>query len=279
VLGSSWNMGSRRGAQRREQRHAKRALARLERGSKKSYANQKGGANQRGSDRHRAQPDGDEHMVVVRNGKAVRMKGADPEESAPRQRPSSKQSAVIEPTEPARFSEIQKKVRALEKKQRQLEVLKAQVRRGFELDAQQQAKLRRERHLEAAIRQARVELGEEGGAGEGEQDDDADDDGDDEEESPKMAAPSAPQTSAPQKAPSAEQPEGSEAALEIDQRTSQPTSRSKLAQRRQAKRDRHLASLDSKRAMLSAKERLKEEQQTARRAGSERARKGGSSAA
>ena len=40
-------MGIRRGAARRELRHAKRALARAERGSQK-YANQKGGGPQKG---------------------------------------------------------------------------------------------------------------------------------------------------------------------------------------------------------------------------------------
>ena len=133
-------MGQRRGAARREQRHAKRALARAERGVQK-YANQKGGARPAkgkgsGSSARRRKAlqqqlqqqtaDDDDEMVVVSGGEAKRL-------GAP---PNSSEAA------PARFTDTEKKVRALSKKLRQLDELRQRARRGLVLDEQQRAKLR-----------------------------------------------------------------------------------------------------------------------------------------
>lgn len=74
-------------------------------------------------------------MVVIRDGTAVRVgeRGCDPTEL-----PSDNES----PPEPVeRFSRAEKKCRALHKKLREIEQLKARLQQGIELDAQQQASL------------------------------------------------------------------------------------------------------------------------------------------
>lgn len=63
-------------------------------------------------------------MVVVKDGVATRADGAEPEEEA----------------EPERFSSLEKKIRALEKLKKSITDLKARMKRGFELDPQQQAR-------------------------------------------------------------------------------------------------------------------------------------------
>eukprot|EP00965_Chrysotila_dentata_P137406 4545245-Pleurochrysis_carterae.AAC.2 len=219
-------MGQRRGAARREKRLAKRMLARAERGSQK-YANQKGGIKKSGkriARRPYIQED-DEKMIVVRGGEPTVVGGAFPDGTAPARGATTNQpSADAEDgaSEEDLVTSLQKKVgatsygsrhslcfadlmlvRAIEKKLRSLEPLKQKLRKGIELDPQQQTrprhllhhqrcavlvhqvKLRHESLLRQELEQFQAELDEEmKEAGEEEEDEDGveDDDDDDEEE-------------------------------------------------------------------------------------------------
>uniref|UniRef100_A0A7S4EXB1 Uncharacterized protein n=1 Tax=Chrysotila carterae TaxID=13221 RepID=A0A7S4EXB1_CHRCT len=182
-------MGQRRGAARREKRLAKRMLARAERGSQK-YANQKGGIKKSGkriARRPYIQED-DEKMIVVRGGEPTVVGGAFPDGTAPARGATTNQpSADAEDgaSEEDLVTSLQKKVRAIEKKLRSLEPLKQKLRKGIELDPQQQVKLRHESLLRQELEQFQAELDEEmKEAGEEEEDEDGveDDDDDDEEE-------------------------------------------------------------------------------------------------
>ena len=69
-------------------------------------------------------------MVVVKDGAATRVGGEAQGEVQEEE----------EEAEPERFSSLEKKIRALEKRKKSIVELKQRMRRGFELDAQQQAR-------------------------------------------------------------------------------------------------------------------------------------------
>jgi len=173
---------ARAGAARREKRQAKRVLARAERGSQK-YRDQKGGGiqkslrpprNKHGKGRGRRfdedgpapeEADEDADMVVVRDGKPTR--------------PSTTPEEPDEDAELERFTEVEKKIRSLEKQKRSLGRLKERVRAGFELDAQQQTKLRSEAAIDRDLARFRSLLGKQllaADAANGQEDDEDDDD-------------------------------------------------------------------------------------------------------
>eukprot|EP00316_Scyphosphaera_apsteinii_P005079 CAMPEP_0119342474 /NCGR_PEP_ID=MMETSP1333-20130426/104821_1 /TAXON_ID=418940 /ORGANISM="Scyphosphaera apsteinii, Strain RCC1455" /LENGTH=282 /DNA_ID=CAMNT_0007354699 /DNA_START=37 /DNA_END=885 /DNA_ORIENTATION=+ len=152
---------ARRGAARREKRHAKRVAARAERGDQK-YAMQKGGINKKHKHAGFAQTS-DDQVVVVRNGKPLRLGGASDEEErdCADSVPDGDGAAALEEIKWSRLNRTAKKVRALEKKLRQLEQLKARMRAGVELDAQQQAKLRQEAQVMLDLLHFKEELDKE----------------------------------------------------------------------------------------------------------------------
>ena len=135
-------------AGRREQRHAKRDVARATRDTK--YANQKGGGIGKKGRKLRA-PGGDDDdapMAVIRDGKAVYVGAEKPlhTEPAAAEAPPDEAHAANE-----RFTSAQKKARALRKKLRRVSELKARRRRGEELDSAQQALLREEPTLKQEL--------------------------------------------------------------------------------------------------------------------------------
>ena len=76
-------------------------------------------------------------MVVVNDGAAARVSGGS---AAPHMEGEGEEDEEPEAAEAERFSSLEKKIRALEKKKKAVADLKRQMRRGFELDAQQQAR-------------------------------------------------------------------------------------------------------------------------------------------
>ena len=88
-------------------------------------------------------------------------------------------SAGVLAAELERFTKVEKKIRSLEKQKRSLEQLKERVRSGFELDAQQQMKLRSEAAVNRDLARFRSILGKQLLIADaaGEEDDDDDDDG------------------------------------------------------------------------------------------------------
>ena len=167
--------------------------------------------------------DEEEPMVVIRNGQAVRMGSAvNPVQAAV-------QAALDgDSDDEDERSTIQKKLRALRKKLRQLHDIKQRRRKGEELDAQQKAKLRTEAQLEQDIARFEKELGEIDGAQDGDSEDGGEAAGEGEVEAVALAV---------------VQPKGESA----------PASGSVLQQRRELKRQRHLEQLERKRLALDAK--------------------------
>ena len=164
--------------------------------------------------------DEEEPMVVIRNGQAVRMGSAVQ---------AAVQAALDgDSDDDDERSTIQKKLRALRKKLRQLHDIKQRRRKGEELDAQQKAKLRTEAQLEQDIARFEKELGEIDGAQDGDSEDGGEAAGEGEVEAVAVAV---------------VQPKGESA----------PASGSVLQQRRELKRQRHLEQLERKRLALEAK--------------------------
>lgn len=136
----------------RERRHAKRAAAQASRPTK--YANQKGGGIQKARRHHgsgkrdRASDvtaeSSEEPMVVIRDGKAVWAGGDEPAGQDPAPVP---ESDVADD----RFTSAEKKLRALKKKFRRVLELKQRRRGGEELDGAQLKILRTEASLRAEI--------------------------------------------------------------------------------------------------------------------------------
>ncbi|KAL1506933.1 hypothetical protein AB1Y20_007797 [Prymnesium parvum] len=161
---------ARRGAARREKRLAKREIAKEERGNQK-YKNQKGSISKRERKRGksetwggRAESEAADEMVVIRNGKPVKLSGEAGSDSA---------DEAEEPPVAERFTRAQKKLRALQKKLRDIEALKASRKQGVALDPQQQAKLRGEGELlkklqkiESVVQKEKAEAEERGDADE-----------------------------------------------------------------------------------------------------------------
>ena len=175
--------------------------------------------------------DEEEPMVVIRNGQAVRMGSAvNPVQAAV-------QAALDgDSDDDDERSTIQKKLRALRKKLRQVHDIKQRRRKGEELDAQQKAKLRTEAQLEQDIARFEEELGEIDGAqgGSSEGGGEAADEG--EVEAVAVAV-----------QPTVQLPTGE----------SSPASGGVLQQRRELKRQRHLEQLQRKRLALEAKKARK----------------------
>ena len=142
-------------AGRRDQRIAKRAVAKASRTTK--YANQKGGITKKAW-RHggapEADPEDDAPMAVIRDGKAVWAGGADStdKDAAPVEEPAEIDAAD------QRFSSAEKKLRALKKKLRRVQEIKDRRRRGEELDGAQQALLRTLPQLTAEVARFEAEV-------------------------------------------------------------------------------------------------------------------------
>jgi len=151
----------RAGAARREIRQAKRAIARAESGKKKGKRIAKADVPRR----------------TAKRG-ATGLRAPHPEkQAAAKKRPEAEPEPVDE-MEP-RFTDAEKKLRALEKKLRAVKAIRALVARGVETDAQQQSKLRSEKALLAQLEAIRAEVQAEeeadgcgGGGGGGGDDDD-----------------------------------------------------------------------------------------------------------
>lgn len=130
-------MGKARAA-RREQRQAKRAVARDSRTTK--YANQKGGIGKsvnRLSATFRTATDNEPPIAVIRNGKALWLGAESADTSA---------TEPVDETVGEHDDQLSahKKLRALHKKLRRIADLKERRRSGLELDGQQRALLLRE---------------------------------------------------------------------------------------------------------------------------------------
>ena len=148
----------RAGAARREIRQAKRAIARAESGKKKGKRIAKADVPRR----------------TAKRG-ATGLRAPHPEkQAAAKKRPEAEPEPVDE-MEP-RFTDAEKKLRALEKKLRAVKAIRALIARGVETDAQQQSKLRSEKALLAQLEAIRAEVQAEeeadGGGGGGGDDDD-----------------------------------------------------------------------------------------------------------
>uniref|UniRef100_A0A7S0LC83 Uncharacterized protein n=1 Tax=Coccolithus braarudii TaxID=221442 RepID=A0A7S0LC83_9EUKA len=282
-------MGQRRGAARREQRQAKRAVARAERGDQK-YRNQKGGTPlhlKKGKRISKRRPEhgGDEEvedqMVVVRDGRPTVSGGRAPLHSGN----ARASEAVLEGEEDtdARFTATEKKVRALEKKLKHVTKLKATQAQGFELDAQQQAKLRAEKKLRQELAQFQEQLeleraaeGEDEGDEDGEVEgdiagEDGDGDGDSDEDmedagGPPTAAP-IPRFGAGQVATQRASKSGKTSWAEVapTDPLPGPVSVGRLAQRRIEKARKLEERRQRKRARADAKESEREAAKAARR--------------
>jgi len=138
-------MGKARAA-RREQRQAKRAVAKESRGTK--YANQKGGIGkrQRSSVHHASASVSDEApMAVIRDGTAMWLGAEGP--AAPTSAPKHEEALDASDELPT----AHKKLRALRKKLRHVAELRERRRRGEELDGAQQALLRGEAALREEV--------------------------------------------------------------------------------------------------------------------------------
>jgi hypothetical protein len=176
--------------------------------------------------------DEEEPMVVIRNGQAVRMGSAvNPVQAAV-------QAALDgDSDDDDERSTIQKKLRALRKKLRQVHDIKQRRRKGEELDAQQKAKLRTEAQLEQDIARFEEELGEIDGAQDGGSEDggEAADEGEVEAVAVAVVQPT----------------------VQLPTGESAPASGGVLQQRRELKRQRHLEQLQRKRLALEAKKARK----------------------
>ena len=173
--------------------------------------------------------DEEEPMVVIRNGQAVRMGSAVQ---------AAVQAALDgDSDDDDERSTIQKKLRALRKKLRQLHDIKQRRRKGEELDAQQKAKLRTEAQLEQDIARFEEELGEIDGAQDGGSEDGGEAADEGEVETVAVAVVQ----------PTEQLPTGESA----------PASGGVLQQRRELKRQRHLEQLQRKRLALEAKKARK----------------------
>ena len=208
-------------AGRRMQRHEKRQVAKATRDTK--YEKQKGGI---GKPQHRKKiihsgavtEDDNRPMAVIRDGKAVYL-NADGQKEEPEEIDGDTTEEVFDGDDgEERFTSAQKKLRALKKKVRKLEALKARRRRGEELDAAQQSLLMREESLRKQLRKF------EEAAGEAEDDDAVD-----------AAAPAEPE-------PDEDDEEEEAAALPPPELAGL----SKIEQRRALKRQRHQESLKKK---------------------------------
>ena len=173
--------------------------------------------------------DEEEPMVVIRNGQAVRMGSAVQ---------AAVQAALDgDSDDDDERSTIQKKLRALRKKLRQVHDIKQRRRKGEELDAQQKAKLRTEAQLEQDIARFEEELGEIDGAQDGGSEDGGEAADEGEVETVAVAVVQ----------PTEQLPTGESA----------PASGGVLQQRRELKRQRHLEQLQRKRLALEAKKARK----------------------
>lgn len=173
--------------------------------------------------------DEEEPMVVIRNGQAVRMGSAVQ---------ATVQAALDgDSDDDDERSTIQKKLRALRKKLRQVHDIKQRRRKGEELDAQQKAKLRTEAQLEQDIARFEEELGEIDGAQDGGSEDGGEAADEGEVETVAVAVVQ----------PTEQLPTGESA----------PASGGVLQQRRELKRQRHLEQLQRKRLALEAKKARK----------------------
>ena len=164
---------AKKSAGRREQRIAKRQVAKETRSTK--YKNQKGGAITKqqgklgkvrttGADH---EEDDGEDMAVVRGGKAIWSRSTEPDPNA--------QPDPESDVEDQRFSSVEKKLRALKKKMRKLQMLKQRRKKGFELEQNQMMLLRTEATLATQI-----SVFEEEGASAQQAQEEEDDDDDDE---------------------------------------------------------------------------------------------------
>lgn len=173
--------------------------------------------------------DEEEPMVVIRNGQAVRMGSAVQ---------AAVQAALDgDSDDDDERSTIQKKLRALRKKLRQVHDIKQRRRKGEELDAQQKAKLRTETQLERDIARFEEDLGEIDGAQDGGSEDGGEAADEGEVETVAVAVVQ----------PREQLPTGESA----------PASGGVLQQRRELKRQRHLEQLQRKRLALEAKKARK----------------------
>jgi len=153
----------RAGAARREIRQAKRAIARAESGKKKGKRIAKADVPRR---------------TAKRGATGLRAPPLPEKQAAAKKRPEAEPEPIDE-MEP-RFTDAEKKLRALEKKLRAVKAIRALVARGVETDAQQQSKLRSEKALLAQLESIRAEVQAEeaadggggGGGGGGGDDDD-----------------------------------------------------------------------------------------------------------
>ncbi|EOD27456.1 hypothetical protein EMIHUDRAFT_235803 [Emiliania huxleyi CCMP1516] len=130
----------RAGAARREIRQAKRAIARAESGKKKGKRIAKADVPRR---------------TAKRGATGLRAPPLPEKQAAAKKRPEAEPEPVDE-MEP-RFTDAEKKLRALEKKLRAVKAIRALVARGVETDAQQQSKLRSEKALLAQLESIRAE--------------------------------------------------------------------------------------------------------------------------
>ena len=167
-------MGKARAA-RRDQRIMKRQVAMESRDTK--YAHQKGGISKKAQARRGGtglRNEEEAPMAVIRDGKPVWLGGG-----GNVSRPTEPVDAALDDDEDfdeERMNGAQKKLRALKKKFRRLQELKARRRRGEELDGSQKALLRDEAQLVQKI--ARFESEGNAAVPETRQDDVDDDDGD-----------------------------------------------------------------------------------------------------
>ena len=172
-------------AGRREQRQVKRAVVKAARTTK--YANQKGGGGiakshkawRGGRAGAGASADEEAPMAVIRDGKAVWM---DANGSLHADAPGARAAARDEESQEndgKRFSSAEKKLRALRKKLRRVQELRARRRRGVELDGAQQELLRGEAALREAIERFESESAGASGVAEEEEDVEAADGADD----------------------------------------------------------------------------------------------------
>ena len=88
-------------------------------------------------------------MVVIRNGKPVKVGGGAAAEAAEEDSEEDE-----EPKEPERFSREEKKCRALRKQLRGIAALRISQRDGIELDAQQKVSVLRSLYVLVSIRVA-----------------------------------------------------------------------------------------------------------------------------
>jgi len=251
----------RAGAARREIRQAKRAIARAESGKKKGKRIAKADVPRR---------------TAKRGATGLRAPPLPEKQAAAKKRPEAEPEPVDE-MEP-RFTDAEKKLRALEKKLRAVKAIRALVARGVETDAQQQSKLRSEKALLAQLEAIRAEVQAEeeadgcgGGGGGG---------GDDDDEMVVMTAALA-STLNERGAPSGKGPSGgaaatrgaaAAAAVEEEEPPDAPgtaddegmSGLSKLEQRRRLKKRKHLDKVRARQESLLQREARDSEARAAR---------------